>query len=136
HPEAMRILDQLPTAWDETRLLAGRPGRDVYLARRSGDRWFVGGISAVAARTFSTPLSFLGSGQYLAETVRDDPAGRLVRETKVVTAADTFSVPVNTRGGFTTVLCHYTAGMTGCDQRPGPHGTQYVSDLPFDSTNG
>ncbi|WP_433063128.1 glycoside hydrolase family 97 catalytic domain-containing protein [Dactylosporangium sp. CS-033363] len=117
HPEALRILDQLPTAWDETRLLGGRPGQEAYLARRSGTRWFIGGISALNAKTFTTPLSFLGGGQYLAETVRDGTSG-LVRETRVVTNADTLSVAEATRGGFATVVCPYSAGMSTCGTRP------------------
>ncbi|MGQ4488636.1 glycoside hydrolase family 97 catalytic domain-containing protein [Streptomyces sp. SAS_281] len=112
-PDALRILDQLPTAWDETRLLAGSPGQEAYVARRSGERWFVGGISSIAAKTFQTPLSFLGGGQWLLETVRDGP-GPLVRETKVVTASDTLSVPMQRNGGFASALCQYTAGMTTC----------------------
>ncbi|MFI0944281.1 glycoside hydrolase family 97 catalytic domain-containing protein [Streptomyces sp. NPDC021020] len=117
HPEALRILDQLPTAWDETRLLGGSPGKEAYVARRAGDRWFVGGISAVAAKTYSTPLSFLGSGQWLAETVRDGSGG-LTHDTRVVTSADTLSVAEAANGGFATALCPYTAGLTTCD----PHG--------------
>jgi hypothetical protein len=97
HPEALRILDQLPTAWDETRLLGGRPGQEAYFARRSGSRWFIGGISALNAKTFTSPLSFLGGGQWFVETVRDGSSG-LLRETRVVANADTLSVPVATRG--------------------------------------
>lgn len=112
-PDALSILDQLPTAWDETKLLGGTPGQEAYLARRAAGRWFVGGISAVAAKTFQAPLSFLGGGQWLLETVRDG-YGPLVRETKVVTSADTLSVPMQRNGGFASALCPYTAGMSTC----------------------
>ncbi|NED89801.1 hypothetical protein G3I76_58220, partial [Streptomyces sp. SID11233] len=54
-----------------------------------------------------------GGGQWLLETVRDGP-GPLVRETKVVSAADTLSVPLQRNGGFASALCPYTAGMTTC----------------------
>ncbi|GAA2357261.1 glycoside hydrolase family 97 catalytic domain-containing protein [Dactylosporangium salmoneum] len=117
HPEALRILDQLPTAWDESRLLGGRPGQEAYFARRAGGRWFVGGISALSAKTFTAPLSFLGGGQWFLETVRDSSGGGLVRETRVVTSADTLSVPVATRGGFASAVCPYAAGMTTCGTR-------------------
>src|SRR5439155_8860793 len=82
-PEALRTLDQIPTVWDDTRLLAGRPGQEAVMARRNGDRWFVGGLSAVAARTTQTPLGFLAAGRYLAETLRDGDHG-LVCETLLV----------------------------------------------------
>lgn len=35
------FLKQVPTVWNETRYLAGYPGRDVALARRHGERWHV-----------------------------------------------------------------------------------------------
>jgi alpha-glucosidase len=113
-PDALTILNQLPTAWDETRLLGGAPGREAYLARRAGDRWFIGGISALAAKTFTAPLSFLGGGQWLVETVRDGTGTALLRETRVVTSADSLSTPVANKGGFVSVVCPYTAGLTTC----------------------
>ncbi|QIZ00590.2 glycoside hydrolase family 97 catalytic domain-containing protein [Streptomyces sp. S1D4-11] len=116
HPEALRILDQLPTTWDETRLLGGSPGKDAYVARRADRRWFVGGVSALSAKTFQTPLTFLGAGQWLAETVRDG-SGALTYETRVVTNADTLSVPEAANGGFVTALCPYTSGMSTCSPR-------------------
>jgi hypothetical protein len=113
-PEALRILNQLPTAWDETRLLGGRPGQEAYFARRNGGRWYLGGISAQAAKTYATPLSFLGGGQWLLETVRDSSAATLLRETRVVTSTSTLSVAMPERGGFASVVCPYTAGLTTC----------------------
>lgn len=35
----------LPTLWDESRLIAGYPGKDVVMARRRGEDWFVCGIN-------------------------------------------------------------------------------------------
>ena len=40
------FLKQVPTTWDETRLIDGYPGKYVVLARRSGDVWYVAGINA------------------------------------------------------------------------------------------
>ncbi len=38
HPQVLRYLDQLPTVWDETRLLDGDPDTHAVVARRNGDR--------------------------------------------------------------------------------------------------
>lgn len=40
------FLKQLPTTWDETRLIDGYPGKYVVLARRHGDRWYIAGLNA------------------------------------------------------------------------------------------
>jgi hypothetical protein len=114
HSEALRTLDQLPTVWDSSRLLAGAPGRSAAIARRSGNRWWIGDISAAAAHTFSTDLDFLGSGRYLAETLFDGDHG-LARESHIVRRTDTLAVPELTNGGFVTVLCPYTGSAT-CDR--------------------
>ncbi|MEV4150577.1 glycoside hydrolase family 97 catalytic domain-containing protein [Amycolatopsis sp. NPDC049691] len=97
-PEAVRTIDELPTVWDETRLLSGRPGREAVFARRSGDRWFVGGIFAGPATTVRAPLGFLGPGHWVADTVRDGPSG-LLRETSKVTTDGPLHVPIAANGG-------------------------------------
>lgn len=38
-------LSNLPTAWDETRLLSGYPGESVVMARRKGSTWYIAGIN-------------------------------------------------------------------------------------------
>ena len=118
-PLALAVLNKTPTVWDETRLLDGTPGREVYLARRSGGTWFVGGLSALGAKTFTAPLGFLGAGQWFVETVRDGGSG-LTRDTGTVTSGGTLSVPEAANGGFVSVLCPFTAGMNTC---PNPSGS-------------
>ena len=45
-PDEVRdYLGNLPTAWDETHLLSGYPGKSVVMARRKGDVWYVAGIN-------------------------------------------------------------------------------------------
>ncbi|WCN79570.1 glycoside hydrolase family 97 protein [Micromonospora sp. LH3U1] len=136
-PEALRILNQIPTAWDETRVLGGRPGQDAYLARRNGGRWYVGGINAQSARTYSAPLNFLGGGQWLLETVRDGSNSALVRETRVVTNTASLSVAMLERGGFASVVCPYTTGLTTCGSDTGSvlrgQASGRCVDVPFNS---
>lgn len=116
HPQALRYLNQLPTVWDETRLLDGDPDSHAVVARRDGDRWFIGGI-ATQERTLQAPLGFLGGGQWLVETVRD-PATRadVVRDRQVLRNTDTLAVPAGRNGGFATLICRYRPGLQTCDQ--------------------
>ena len=104
HPAALALLAAAPAAWDDTRLLAGEPGRFATVARRAGDAWFVGGLSATAARTEAVPLGFLGAGAYTATVITDDGAGGLATSTREVTAGDVLEVPVAADGGFTVEL--------------------------------
>ena len=43
--EVQQFFGQLPTVWDETRLLSGYPGESVVMARRSGNTWYIAGIN-------------------------------------------------------------------------------------------
>lgn len=44
-PDGLDYLRRLPVVWDEIRLLAGDPRSHVVLARRHGDRWWIGGLN-------------------------------------------------------------------------------------------
>ncbi|MFI1044698.1 glycoside hydrolase family 97 catalytic domain-containing protein [Streptomyces griseoruber] len=111
-PLARAFLDQLPAAWDDTRLLAGRPGREAVLARRSGDRWFLGGVYTGTARTAEVPLS-LGPGRWLVETVQDGTGG-LVQNRQVRRDGDTLTVAVADNGGFAALACPWRPGVNTC----------------------
>ncbi len=102
HPAALALLEAAPAAWDDTRLLAGAPGTHATVARRAGEAWFVGGLSATPARTEAVPLTFLAAGRsYAATVITDDGAGGLSVTEQVVTAAGTLRIPVAADGGFT-----------------------------------
>ena len=111
-PLARAYFDQVPAAWDDTRLLAGTPGQEAVLARRSGDRWFLGGVYAGAARTAQVPLS-LGPGRWLVETIRDGADG-LVQDRRVLRGGDTLAVDVVANGGFAGLACPWRPGLTTC----------------------
>lgn len=44
--EVKNLLRQLPRRWDETRFIAGEPGRYAVIARRAGKAWWVAGFNA------------------------------------------------------------------------------------------
>ena len=70
----LEFYQQIPTVWDETKVIHGEIGEYAVIARRSGAVWYVGGINANQPRELSLPLSFLDEGiQYNARRYRDDP---------------------------------------------------------------
>jgi hypothetical protein len=98
-PLAERFLERVSAAWDETVVLGGWPGSEVSIARRRGEDWFVGTITAGAARTVDLPLAFLPAARE-AVLIRDDQDGNaLVRETIDVSPDETLSVTVPDNGG-------------------------------------
>ncbi|MEV6057621.1 glycoside hydrolase family 97 N-terminal domain-containing protein [Streptomyces sp. NPDC052107] len=111
-PLARGFLEQVPAARDDTRVLAGRLGQEAVLARRSGDRWFLGGVYAGAARTAEVPL-WIGPGRWLVETIRDGADG-LVQDRRVVSGGDAFGVDITANGGFAGIACPWHPGITTC----------------------
>ena len=101
-PQAVQdFFTELPTVWDETRFVAGYPGKSAVLARRFGHSWYVAGINGLdEAQTFSLDLSFIKSSdkiQYFA----DAPDGSWA-----ITNIDSFPTQLTCqpRGGFVFVV--------------------------------
>ncbi|MBI3265077.1 MAG: glycoside hydrolase family 97 catalytic domain-containing protein [Acidobacteria bacterium] len=110
-PEAPKaFLKQVPAAWDETRALAGDPGKLVIVARRAKDVWYVGGLSGQESPdTYRAALGFLGAGSWSLMIIADgDPSTSLragqdrtfQSSTRTVTSRDTIDVTMRPRGGF------------------------------------
>ena len=77
-PAPKTFLRQVPASWDETRLVAGEPGKYVVLARRSGKIWYVGAINGEKTeRAIAVPGAFLETGiDYTLTEITDGPTGR------------------------------------------------------------
>ncbi len=98
----------VPTTWDETRVLVAEVGRCLVIARRKGDAWYLGGMTAAEGRDLALPLGFLGPGRrYQADLYLDDPAkgpNALARSARTVSAADILPVAIPRAGGFAARL--------------------------------
>jgi alpha-glucosidase len=73
---AFQFIRDVAVDWDTTRVIDGRIGDYVVVARRErgGQSWFLGAITDESARTLDVPLSFLAPGRrYIAEIYADGP---------------------------------------------------------------
>lgn len=55
--------ENLPTTFDESKVLSGIPGEYITMARRHGQEWFVATLGNKEGRTVEIPLSFLEKGK-------------------------------------------------------------------------
>jgi alpha-glucosidase len=69
--DGAEFIQNVPTSWDETRVLAGDIGQYIVTARRKGDVWYIGAMTNEDGRTIELPLSFLGKGNYAAHLQQD-----------------------------------------------------------------
>jgi alpha-glucosidase len=79
---AFEFIKAAPATWDETKVLNGKPGEYVTIARRHGKEWFLGSMTNWDARELDVPLEFLRSGTFTAE-IYADAADADVHPTKV-----------------------------------------------------
>ena len=99
------FLRRVPAAWDETRFLAGEPGEDIVLARRSGKTWYIGAMTADQARAQQVSLGFLPPGRWRATIWQDGEVVREVRRSvRNVTRSDTLTLSLAAAGGAAVIL--------------------------------
>jgi alpha-glucosidase len=106
---AFQFIRDVAVDWDTTRVIDGRIGDYVIVARkeRGGPQWFLGAITDEEARTFDVPLSFLTKGQnYVAEIYADGPNAnwltnplKVTISTRQVTSASVLHVVLAPGGG-------------------------------------
>ena len=101
--EVQQFFSQLPTVWDETRLISGYPGESVVMARRNGNTWYIAGINGRdETQSLSLPQDFLKKKRIDGITAFADNLERtwnISQPTNLPT-----SVSCQPRGGFVFVV--------------------------------
>lgn len=70
-PAYMQFLGSVPTTWDETVILDAKVGAYIVTARKSGDTWYVGGMTDWTPRDIRLDFDFLGEGNYEVLACKD-----------------------------------------------------------------
>ncbi len=94
---------------DETRVLQGKLGESIVVARRVGDNWYVGGMTDWNPRDIDLDFSFLGDGQYEAVIFTDGvnadkQAEDYKKEVTTVNASQSKKLHLAPGGGFAITL--------------------------------
>ena len=95
----------IPTVWDDTKVLAGEIGEYIAMARQSDEEWFVGIMTNTEARKLTITADFLEVGKkYEVRIYEDDD--KINTRTKVrvstkkkIKAGDTFTFNLKASGG-------------------------------------
>lgn len=107
-PDAAKaFLREVPNAWDDLKLMDGYPGKDLILARRKGNSWYIGGINAELKEKWkSLTFNFLPEGVNYQLTLIADGIHDKGFSTRYITIDKTSSLDVKMlrRGGFAALL--------------------------------
>lgn len=99
----------VPTSWDETHVVAGKIGDFVAIARKSGEKWFLGAMTDGDPRSLEVPLDFLGTGEFKTIIWSDGPGAervptRLMKSETIVSPQDKLSAKMANGGGLAAVF--------------------------------
>lgn len=110
NPESISFISEVPTVWDETVPLAGKIGEIVGVARRKGDKWFIGVMNGRdSSVNMEIPLDFLGEGKFEMKLYSDGTnAGTNAKDHRItcteVSASDTLKTVLVRNGGAAAVI--------------------------------
>ncbi|AYD47725.1 glycoside hydrolase family 97 protein [Arachidicoccus soli] len=105
----LQFWKEMPTTWDETKIIDGTPGEFIITARRKSDKWFIGAITNDNARTINIPLSFLATNvRYNATIYKDDKnlntTTKVAIEEKTVNSQSVLKFNLEASGGVAIAL--------------------------------
>ncbi len=108
-PECMEFLAAVPSVWDETKVLEAKVSDYIAVARRSGEKWFMGALTDWDPREMKLKLDFLGEGTYTMKVWKDGlnadkHAADFAQETVEVTAGSTVKVKMAPGGGWAAII--------------------------------
>ncbi len=109
-PDIMNFLSAVPTVWDETIVLEAKVSDYLSVARRSGNDWYIGGMTDWDSRELNVDLSFLPKGKKYRMTLYRDGvnADRIAMDFKLskLTVNNTFKKVIHLAkgGGFAIML--------------------------------
>lgn len=110
--ECTEFITKVPVTWDETRGLLADAGNVLVVAKRKGNKWYIGGMcnNAEKVRMIELPLDFLENGKKYKITAFEDGinAGRQGADYKKreyeISKGETLKIRMVRNGGFAAVL--------------------------------
>jgi alpha-glucosidase len=107
--ESVDFITQIPTVWDETKVLKASVSDYIVLARRNGDNWYIGAMTDWNAREFNIDLSFLDNGNYKMQSFADGiNASRNAQDYKIenrlVTKEGEIQINLSKGGGYSAII--------------------------------
>ena len=103
--DGLEFIKDVPTTWDETRILQGDIGQYIVSARRKGKDWYIGAMTNEAGRTLTIPLSFLDKGNYTAQVWQDGKTISTLSKTEAQqTSKNSLTLTLAPSGGAVAVF--------------------------------
>lgn len=108
--DCTKFITDVPVTWDETRALEAKAGEYAVVAKRKGNKWYIGGMTNNTERQLEMSLDFLNAGTSYKMTSFEDGinAGRQAmdyrRKESQVKSGDKIQIKMVRNGGFAAVV--------------------------------
>lgn len=108
--DCTKFITDVPVTWDETRALEAKAGEYAVVAKRKGNKWYIGGMTNNTERQLEISLDFLNAGTSYKMTSFEDGinAGRQAmdyrRKESHVKSGDKIQIKMARNGGFAAVV--------------------------------
>lgn len=107
--ETTKFIAQIPTVWDETKVLEAKIGAFLAVARKKASKWYVGAMNNEEARALDIDFSFLEAGSYIVEIFKDGiNANRYASDYKrkviQITNKDILNIQLASGGGWSAII--------------------------------
>ncbi len=105
----LEFLKDIPTTWDESKVLNASVGDYITMSRKSGNNWFIGGMTDSNERELTIDLSFLDDGDYKlilfkdADDANENPSNAIREEIKL-SNKDNLKIKLAKGGGFAAIV--------------------------------
>lgn len=104
-----KYLSQFPVVWHDMKVLHADAGKAVIVARKNGNKWYIGGITNWDAFTKNINFDFLQNGNYNMEILEDGMNAHRMAEDYIITKKQVtnkgmYSVKMAPGGGFAAIL--------------------------------
>ena len=106
-PEFVKsFLVEVPATFDESHLVSGYPGKDIIIASRKGNTWYIAGINGEnETKKMDVKLPFLKKGKYQINFITDGADGKSFQNKKsIMKSMENLSVTFLPNGGFVAIL--------------------------------
>ncbi len=112
NPDCTEFITNVPTTWDETKALEAKVGEYVIVAKRKGDKWYIGGMTnnSENERIMTINLDFLNTDKNYKMISFEDGinAGRQAmdyrRKESQVRRGDNIQIKMVRNGGFAAII--------------------------------
>ena len=110
--DCTRFISSVPVLWDDTKVLSAKLGDHVLVAKRNGQEWFIGGMTAEQEKPLEIEvvLDFLPEGKVFTLTSFEDgvnahiQAMHYVKNVREVRKNDTIKIRMTRNGGYAAIL--------------------------------